>query len=57
MANSFSTKELAFELLLHIMKAEKFMLALYEDEEEVLAMIDDRAPQRSQTSPKSLDGL
>ena len=55
--NSFPTKELAFELTLHNMEVEKFILASDEDEEGVLAMMDERPKRRSQTSTKSLDGL
>ena len=43
-ANSLSTKELAFELILHITEVEKFILASDEDDEEVLAMMDERKP-------------
>ena len=56
-ANSPSNKELAFELLSHIMKAEKFILTRDEDDDGVFAMMDDRLTQISQTSPKSLAGL
>ena len=41
-ANSPSTQELAFELMLHIMEREEFILAHDEDDEEVLATTDDR---------------
>ena len=53
-ANSLSTKKLAFELLSHIMEVEKFILASDKDDEGVLAMMNDRPTQISQTSPKSL---
>ena len=56
-ANSLSTKELAFELLSHIMKAKKFILASNEDDEKVLSMMDERPTQSSQTSRTSLADL
>ena len=46
-ATSLSTEELAFELLSHIMKAEKFILASDEDDEGVLAMMDESITQSS----------
>ena len=52
-ANSLSTKELAFEILLHIMKVDDDD----KDDDGVLAMMDDRPTQSSRTSPKSLVGL
>ena len=57
MENSLSTKELAFELTSHSTKVEKFNLVSDEDDEEVLAMMDERPTQSSRTSPKSLVGL
>ena len=56
-ANSFSTKELAFELISDIMKVEKLIFAPYEDEDEVLANKDEWPNQSSWTSPKSLARL
>ena len=56
-SNSLSTNELAFELLSHIMKAEKFILASDEDDVGVLTMMDERPTQSSWNSPKSLVGL
>ena len=41
-ANSFSTKELSFELISHIMEVEKFILAHDEDDEGALAIMDDK---------------
>ena len=52
-ANSLSTKKLAFEILLHIMKVDDDD----KDDDGVLAMMDDRLTQSSRTSPKSLVGL
>ena len=40
-ANSLSTKELAFELVLPIMELEEFILTHNKDEDGVLAMMDD----------------
>ena len=40
-ANSLSTKELEFELTLHGMEVEEFILTINEDEEGVLTMIDE----------------
>ena len=56
-ANSFSTKELEFELTSHNTKVEKLILAIVEDEEGVLAMMDERTKRRSQPSPVSPVGL
>ena len=42
MANSPSTKELSFELVLAIMEVEKFILACDVDDDGVLAMTNDR---------------
>ena len=55
--NSLSTKELTFELLSHIMKAEKFILTSNEDAEGILGMMDEKSTKSSRTSPKSLAGL
>ena len=55
--NSFSTKELEFELVSSIMEVKEFILMHDEDEEEVLDMMDEGSTQSSQTSPKSLLGL
>ena len=41
-ANSFSTKELSFELISHIMEVEKCILAHDEDDEGALAIMDDK---------------
>ena len=46
-ATSLSTEKLAFELLSHIMKVEKFILPSDEDDEGVLAMMDERITQSS----------
>ena len=56
-ANSFPTKELAFELKLYNMAVEKLILASDEDEEGVLAVMDEGPKLSSQTSPKGLAGL
>ena len=53
MANSLSTKELAFELLSHIKKVNDDD----KDDDGVLPMMDDRPTQSSRTSPMSLVGL
>ena len=55
--NSFPTKELDFELTSHNTKVEKLILTSDEDEEEVLAMVDEGTKRRSQTSSMSLAGL
>ena len=52
--NSFPTKELAFELLSPILKVEKFILTSNEDEEGVLAMMDEESKQTFRTSLMSL---
>ena len=57
MANSLSTKELAFELTLHNTEVEKLILTSDEDNEGVLTMMDERQIQSSRTSPKSLARL
>ena len=49
--NSFPTKELAFELLLPILEVEEVILMSDEDEEGVLAMMDEGPKRRSWTSP------
>ena len=56
-ANSFPTKELAFELTSPISEVEKVILMSDDDEEGVLATMDEGPKQRSQTSPMSLAGL
>ena len=48
-ANSFPTKELAFELTSPIPKVEKFILTSDGDEEGVLATMDEVPKQNSQT--------
>ena len=55
--NSFPTKELDFELTSPIMKVEKFILMSDEDEEGLLATIDEGPKQSSWTSIMSLAGL
>ena len=49
-ANSFPTKELAFELLTSIPEVEEFILTSNEDEKGVLVTMDERPKRRSQTS-------
>ena len=49
--NSFPTKELDFELTSPILKVEELILTSDEDEERVLAMMDEGPNQSSQTSP------
>ena len=56
-ANSFPTKELAFELTLPILEVEEVILKSDEDEEGVLATMDEGPKRRSRTSPMSLVGL
>ena len=56
-ANSFPTKELAFELTTLVPEVEEVILASNEDEEGVLASMDEGPKQRSQTSLISLVGL
>ena len=56
-ANSFPTKELAFELTTLILEVEEVILTSNEDEEGVLASMDEGSKQRSQTSLMSLVGL
>ena len=55
-ANSFPTKELAFELLSPILKVEKFIL-MSDENEGVLTTMDEGSNQTFQTSPMSLVGL
>ena len=57
MANSLSTKELAFKLTSHSTEVEKFILVSDEVDEGVLAMMDERITQRSRISLKSLARL
>ena len=57
MANSFPTKELAFELTSPILEVEEVNLMSDEDEEGVLATMDEGPKRRSRTSPMSLAGL
>ena len=56
-ANSFPTKELAFELTSSITKVEEVILMSNEDEEGVLATMDEGPKQTFQTSPMSLAEL
>ena len=56
-ANSHSTKESTFELTSPIMEVEKPILTSNEDEEKVLAMMDEGPKRSSRTSPKSLARL
>ena len=56
-ANSFPTKVLAFEPTLIIPEVEKFILTSNEDEEGVLATMDEGLKQTFQTSLMSLAGL
>ena len=56
-ANSFPTKELTFELTLPISEVEEVILTSDEDEEGVLATMNDGLKRRSRTSPTSLVGL
>ena len=56
-ANSFPTKELTFEPTLPILEVEEVILMSNEDEEGVLASMDEGPKQRTWTSPKSLAGL
>ena len=56
-ANSFSTKELTFELTSQHMEVEKLILTSDEDEEGVLAMMEEGPKRGSLTSPMSLAGL
>ena len=56
-ANSFPTKELVFEPTLIIPEVEKFILKSNEDEEGVLATMDEGLRQTFQTSLMSLAGI
>ena len=56
-ANSFSSKELTFELTSPILEVEEVILTSNEDEERVLATMDEGPKQIFQTSPMSLAGL
>ena len=56
-ANSFPTKELEIELTSHNTEVEKLILMNDEDEEGVLATIDEGPKRRSRTSLMSLAGL
>ena len=56
-ANSFPTKELASELTTLIPEVAEVILMSDEDEEGVLAIMDEGLKRRSQTSPTSLVGL
>ena len=55
--NSFPNKELAFELISPIPEVNEVILTSDEDEEGVLATIDEGPNQTFQTSPMSLAGL
>ena len=55
--NSFTTKELDFELTSLILDVEKLILMSDGDEDGVLATIDEVPNQSSRTSPMSLVGL
>ena len=52
-ANSFPTKELAFEFKLHNTEVEKLILVSDEDEKGVVATMDEGPKKRSRTSPMS----
>ena len=56
-ANSFPTKELAFELPSPIPKVEEVIPMSDEDEDGVLAIMDEGLKQTSWTSPMSLARL
>ena len=56
-ANSFPTKELAFELLMPISEVKEVILTSDEDEKRVLVRMDEGPKRRSCTSPMSLAGL
>ena len=51
-ANSFPTKEFAFELVSPILEVQEFILTHNEDEEGIWAMMDEGPTPSSQTSPK-----
>ena len=53
-ANSFPTKELAFELLTPISEVEEVIFTSDEDEDRVLATMDEGPKRRSRTSLMSL---
>ena len=56
-ANSFPTKELEFEILSPIPDLEEVIVTSDEDEEGVLATMDEGLKRRSQASLMSLAGL
>ena len=56
-ANSFPTKELAFELTSPIPEVEEVIITIDEDEEGVLTTMDEGPKQTSRTSQMSLVGL
>ena len=56
-SNSLPTKELAFEITSPIPEVEEVILTSDEDEEGVLAIMDERPKQRSRTSLMSLAKL
>ena len=56
-SNSFPTKELDFELTSQTMEVEELILTKDEDEEEILALMDEGPKQSSRTSLMSLVGL
>ena len=56
-ANSFPTKEFAFELTSKNMEVEMLTLTSDEDERGVLVTMDEEPNQRSQTSTSSIVGL
>ena len=55
--NSFPTKEFDFELTSHNTEVEELILMSDEDEEGVLAMMDEGSKKNSSTSPMSLAEL
>ena len=56
-ANSFPTKQLAFEFTPSLIEVEEVILISDDDEEGVLATMDEGPKRRSWTSPTSLAGL
>ena len=56
-ANSFPTKELAFDLTLPILKVEEVVLTSDKNENRVLATMDEGPKRKSRTSPMSIAGL
>ena len=56
-ANSLPTKELTFEITSPIPEVEEVILTSFEDDEGVLATMDEGLKRRSRTSPMSLAGL